>query len=61
MTKKTRLILISLLPLAVLIVIVTQLARALGGPVAVVMPPLFAIGVAVVLGNIVRRKSGGDE
>ncbi|WP_158693205.1 hypothetical protein [Streptomyces viridochromogenes] len=61
MKMKKRLILASLLPVAVLVVIVTQLSRMAGGAVAVMVPPLFAIGTAAVLGSIIRRKSGGDE
>ncbi|MDQ0957133.1 hypothetical protein QFZ66_001011 [Streptomyces sp. B4I13] len=62
MTKK-KLILASLLPMAVriVIVIVTQLSRVVGGAGAVVAPPIVAIGATAVLGNVIRRKSGGDE
>ncbi|WP_215448270.1 hypothetical protein [Streptomyces sp. ATCC 21386] len=56
MKKNWKVILASLVPLAILIVIVTQVARTLGDPTSAVVPPLFAIGGAVICGKIIRRK-----
>lgn len=57
MKGKWRLVLACLLPMAALIVLVTQLARMVDGLFAATVPPLFAVGVAALCGNVIRRKS----
>ncbi len=54
MKGKWRLVLACLLPMAALIVLVTQLARMVDGLFAATVPPLFAVGVAALCGNVIR-------
>lgn len=57
--SKKGLILISLPMMAVLVVVVTGISRMIGGVVAVVLPPLVVFGVAIVLGNLIKKRGGG--
>ncbi len=44
------------LPFVPLIVLVSSWARGVGGWYEVLIPPIFALGSAVLVGRIVRRK-----
>lgn len=50
-----------LIPLGILIVAVTAWSRWIGDPLAVIVPPVFAIGSAAFIGRFLQRRSRKNE